>query len=74
MSLHSGQALECAAGGDVANVGGGTQRCNRIGSRLWRRGTGFQQTKTNWLNPAAFNTIPYTFGDERRNNLVGPSI
>jgi Carboxypeptidase regulatory-like domain len=73
VSLHSGQPLECTAGGDIANVGGGTQRCNQIGSPYGGANTGFQQTKTSWLNPAAFNTIPYTFGDERRNNLVGPS-
>jgi hypothetical protein len=72
VSLHSGQPLECTAGGDIANVGGGTQRCNQIGSPYGGANTGFQQTKTSWLNPAAFNTIPYTFGDERRNDLVGP--
>ena len=71
VSLHSGEALEREAGGDIANVGGGTQRCNQIGDAYG--GMGFQQTKTSWLNPAAFNTIPYTFGTEGRNNLHGPS-
>jgi hypothetical protein len=54
VSLHSGEALERGAGGDIANVGGGTQRCNQIGNAYG--GTGFQQTKTSWLNPATFNT------------------
>jgi hypothetical protein len=72
VSLHSGEALECEAGADVANVGGGTQRCNQIGQPYGGGGSGFQQTKTSWLNPAAFNTVPYTFGAESRNNLVGP--
>ncbi len=71
VSLHSGEAFDCNAGGDIANVGGGDQRCNKIGNPY--RGSGFNRTKTNWLNPVSFTTIPYTFGTEHRNDLVGPS-
>lgn len=73
VSLHSGQAFNCAAGADIANVGGGAQRCDQIGDAYGGSGSGFEQSKTTFLNPAAFKTIPYTFGDEHRNNLVGPS-
>ena len=72
VSLHSGLSLECTAGADIANVGGGTQRCNQIGSPYGGGNSGFKQTKTSWLNPAAFNTVVYTFGTEGRNNLTGP--
>jgi hypothetical protein len=71
VSLHSGEALECVAGADVANVGAGTQRCDEIGQPY--SGAGFQKTSTHRLNPASFTTIPYTFGTERRNDLIGPS-
>jgi Carboxypeptidase regulatory-like domain/TonB dependent receptor len=71
ISLHSGEALECSAGGDIANVGGGSQRCDRIGNPY--AGPGFHKSYASWLNPASFTTIPYTFGTEGRNDLVGPS-
>ena len=71
ISLHSGEVFECSAGGDIANVGGGSQRCDEIGTPY--AGTGFHKSYSSWLNPASFTTIPYTFGTESRNNLVGPS-
>lgn len=52
-------------------LGGGTQRAEQIGTPYG--GSGFHQTSTQWLNKAAFQTpTQYTFGNESRNNLVGP--
>ncbi len=70
VSLRSGLAFQCNAGGDIANVGGGAQRCDQIGNPY--AGAGFQQSHTSWINRASFRTTPYTFGTESRNNLVGP--
>lgn len=71
VSLISGTPFNVSAGGDVANVGGGTQRARKVGNPY--AGPGFQQSRTDWLNKAAF-AIPaqYTFGNEGRNDLVGP--
>ena len=71
VSLISGAPFNVSAGGDVANVGGGTQRAQKVGNPY--AGPGFQQSRTDWLNKAAF-AIPaqYTFGNEHRNDLVGP--
>jgi Carboxypeptidase regulatory-like domain/TonB dependent receptor-like, beta-barrel len=69
ISLHSGLAFQCVAGTDVANVGTGTQRCDEIGNPYG--GAGFPSTQ--WLNPASFTTIPFTWGTEGRNGLTGPS-
>ncbi len=71
LSLHSGEVFQCSAGGDVANVGGGNQRCNRTGDPYG--GPSFTKGPTTWLNPSSFNVVPYAFGTERRNDLVGPS-
>ena len=71
VSLRSGLPLYCDAGADVANVGGGDQRCNIIGTPYG--GAGFTPGPTHWLNPASFNVIPYTFGTESKDDLVGPS-
>lgn len=72
VSLISGAPFNVTAGGDVANVGGGTQRAERIGNPY--SGPGFQQSKNQWINKSSF-AIPtqYTFGNEKRNDLVGPS-
>ena len=71
VTLLSGDPFNAAAGGDVANVGGGTQRAEQIGNPY--SGPGFQQTSLQWLNKASFETpAQYTFGNESRNNLIGP--
>ena len=71
VSLRSGLPLQCGAGSDVANVGGGDQRCNKIGDPYG--GTGFTKDTLHWLNPASFTVIPYTFGTEHKYDLVGPT-
>jgi hypothetical protein len=71
ISLISGAPFDVLAGGDVANVGGGSQRAEEIGNPY--SGIGFHQSHNEWINTAAFATPKqYTFGNESRNNLVGP--
>ncbi len=70
-SYHSGLPFNCSAGGDIANVGGGSQRCNKTGNPYL--GAGFKQSYQSWLDAASFMITPYTFGTERRNDLLGPS-
>ena len=71
ITLQSGQVFNASAGGDIANVGGGAQRAEQIGNPY--SGIGFHQSHLHWLNPASFAVpAPYTFGNESRNNLVGP--
>jgi Carboxypeptidase regulatory-like domain/TonB dependent receptor len=75
VSLISGQPFNATAGGDIANVGGpaGAERAQRIGSPY--SGVGFVQTPSHWLNNASFMTpTQYTFGNEGRNDLVGPAF
>jgi len=71
-SYHSGLPIQCGAGGDIANVGGGSQRCNKIGNPY--SGTGFHQTYQTWLNRSAFTSNTYTFGTEHRNDLLAPAF
>ena len=71
ITLNSGSVFNAAAGGDIANVGGGAQRAEEIGNPY--SGTGFRQSHLSWINPASFAVpAPYTYGNESRNNLVGP--
>ena len=68
-SADSGLPFYALAGGDVANTGGGPQRAQEIphapGHAL--------KTRQQWLNPQEFTVpAPYTFGNERRNDLIGP--
>jgi hypothetical protein len=57
------------AGGDVANTGGGPQRAERIPNAPGHA----LKTRQQWLNPKEFTVpAPFTFGNERRNDLVGP--
>jgi hypothetical protein len=73
VSMYSGAPFNAVAGGDVANVGGGTQRALVVGPAY--SGPGFKQTPATWVNKASFKTpVQYTFGNEGRNDLVGPSF
>ena len=70
VTLDSGRPFSIVAGGDIANVGGGSQRAQVVGTP----NSGFNQSRLEWFNTAAF-ALPtvYTFGNEGRNNLTGPS-
>jgi hypothetical protein len=69
LTLNTGQPYGISAGGDIANVGGGSQRAENIGDP----NSGFTQSVHEWFNTAAFALpTPYTFGNEGRNNLTGP--
>lgn len=69
ITLNSGQPYDILAGGDVANVGGGSQRAEVVGNP----NAGFNQSIQEWFNTAAFSLpTAYTFGNEGRNNLTGP--
>jgi Carboxypeptidase regulatory-like domain len=72
INLVAGAPFNASAGGDVANVGGGAQRANKIGDAY--SGTGFHQSPQSWINRGSF-AVPtqYTFGNEGRNDLVGPT-
>jgi hypothetical protein len=70
VTFTSGQPYSISAGGDVANVGGGSQRAQVVGNPL----SGFQQSQYEWFNTSAFGIpAPYTFGNEGRNNMTGPA-
>jgi hypothetical protein len=71
ITLDSGGVFNASAGGDIANVGGGAQRAKQLGNPY--SGIGFHQSHKQWINPASFGVpAPFTFGNESRNNLVGP--
>ncbi len=70
-TLNTGQPYSIQAGGDPANVGGGSQRAQVVGDP----NSGFTQSRLEWFNTAAFAVpAPFTFGNEGRNNLTGPSF
>ncbi len=70
VTLTSGRPYSISAGGDVANVGGGSQRARVVGDPL----SGFTQSRLEWFNTAAFVTpAPFTFGNAGRNNMSGPA-
>lgn len=72
VTLDSGSPFSVFAGADVANTGGPAQRAERTGADPYS-GPGFVQNRFHWLNPAAFTEpAKYTFGNERRNDVVGP--
>jgi hypothetical protein len=74
VTLDSGAPFNVLAGGDVANTGGPNQRAERTGASPYS-GAGFHQTPKDWLNKAAFAVpTPFTFGNEGRNDLVGPGF
>lgn len=67
-TADSGLPFYALAGGDVANTGGGPQRAERIFNA-----PGAPKTRQEWVNPQGFTVpAPYTFGNERRNDLIGP--
>jgi hypothetical protein len=69
VSLYSGLPFDVLASGDVANVGGGGQRAERNSLDPYSKAAPHQ-----WLNTAAFaQPAPYTYGNESRNDLVGPA-
>ena len=68
-TADTGLPFSAMAGGDVANTGGGPQRAERIANASGSA----PQTRQQWLNPLEFAVpTPYTFGNERRNDLIGP--
>jgi hypothetical protein len=68
-TADTGLPFSAMAGGDVANTGGGPQRAERIANAPGSA----PQTRQQWLNPQEFTVpAPYTFGNERRNDLIGP--
>jgi hypothetical protein len=73
VTLNSGAPFNVLAGGDVANSGGPNQRAERTGADPYS-GSGFTQTIDHWVNKAAF-AVPaaFTYGNEGRNDLVGPA-
>jgi hypothetical protein len=71
VTLNSGQPFSISAGGDIANVGGGSQRALVVGDP----NSGFTRDRLEWFNTAAFALpAPYTFGNSGRNNLTGPPL
>jgi hypothetical protein len=72
ITLNSGAPFDVLAGGDIANTGGPGQRAQRTGANPYG-GSGFAQNRLHWLNAAAFTQpAAYTYGNERRNDLIGP--
>ena len=74
ITLNSGAPFNVLAGGDVANTGGPNQRAERTGADPYA-GSGFHRSFQDWLNKSAF-AVPtvYTYGNEGRNDLVGPAF
>jgi hypothetical protein len=74
VTLDSGAPFNVLAGGDIANTGGPNQRAERTGASPYS-GPNFQQSAKDWLNKAAFAVpAPFTFGNEGRNDIVGPAF
>jgi hypothetical protein len=72
VTLNSGAPFNVSAGGDIANTGSPGQRAERTNAAPYA-GVGFAQSRTDWLNKLAFTQpAQYTFGNEHRNDLVGP--
>jgi hypothetical protein len=74
-SILSGSNFNALAGSDLANVGAAVnvQRAQVIGNPYG--GPNFHKSLSSWVNPDAF-AVPtlYTFGNEGRNDLVGPGF
>ena len=70
-TLNSGQPYRVRAGGDPANVGGGSQRAQVVGNP----NSGFTQSRLEWFNIGAFQQpAAFTFGNAGRNNMTGPPL
>jgi hypothetical protein len=73
IALNSGAPFEVLAGADVTNTGDPSQRAERTGADPYAVAGG--QRVSQWLSPAAFaEPAPYTYGNQRRNDLVGPAF
>jgi Carboxypeptidase regulatory-like domain/TonB dependent receptor len=74
ISHNSGQPFNAILGADVANTGSPDQRANKVpGVNVYENLTSISSGKQ-WLNPAALQTPPtYTYGNEGRDDLVGPA-
>ena len=71
LTLNSGGPFDVLAGSDIANTGGPSQRANRIANV---NPYAVQRNYLHWLNPGAFaEPSTYTYGNESRDDLVGPS-
>ena len=72
LTLDSGVPFTVTVPFDNANVNGGQQRAELVGTPL---PAGFQQSINEWYNTAAYAVpAPYTFGNLGRNTLTGPGI
>lgn len=70
VTLESTHPFDVLAGADVANTGGPNQRAERTSANPYASA----QNNKHWLNAAAFTApAPYTFGNQRRNDLFGPA-
>jgi hypothetical protein len=72
LTAESGTPFTVTISGDVANVNGGQQRGQQIGSQL---PSGFSQSIAQYYNKAAY-ALPanYTFGNVGRNTLRGHNM
>ena len=70
VTLDSGAPFYATAGGDVANTGGPNQRAQRSSLSPYTA----SRSHTQYLDKTMFSApAPYTFGNESRNDLVGPT-
>jgi hypothetical protein len=74
VTLNSGAPFDAITGSDISNTGDPTtQRGEMTGANPYSVPGG--QSAKQWLNPAAFALpAPFTYGNEGRNNLVGPAF
>ena len=71
LTMNAGAPFNVYASGDPANTGGPGQRAQRTGTDPNAVTGG--KNRNHWLNTAAFaQPTAYTFGNEARNDLVGP--
>ena len=69
LSLHTGLPFNGSTGSDIANIGSSNQRPNEVGPVY-----SAPKTTNAWLNKAGFaQPSPYTFGNEKRDDLIGPA-